>query len=145
MFKFPRVPVEELNKKKEYYIFPKGTYYFKIENAEQSVSKAGNHQLVLILEITDDEGRKVRVWDYIVYDEKMAWKFHHLCQAIGKEELYTYGEVNLKMLEGCGGKVDIDISKSSGYDPKNKVTDYVPQGTSEDSAVDNDFNDDIPY
>lgn len=156
MFEFPKVPVDQISEKNDFYIFPKGIYHFRIEEAESKISDKGNPMLALIIIISDNAGHTGKVWDYIVSDPKMAWKHHHLCMSIGHEEFYTDQKINVNVLVGMGGMVELGIKDDPNYKRKNKVIDYVLRGTTtattgdtpanvSDDGFNDGFNDGISF
>ena len=122
MFNFPRIPVEELNTRE---ILEPGKYPFRIVEANEKISSTGNPMIELKLEVSSNDGNTVTVYDYLVSTEKMAWKCHHLCCAIGHEELYINGKVNVKSLEGTGGYLSLKIANHPEHGKSNKVKDYI--------------------
>ncbi len=144
MFNFPKVAVEDLDKR---IILPAGIYFFRIDSAELKKSKQGNQMIELRLTVSTDSGESAVVFDYIVSMDKMAWKCHHLCCSIGHEELYTEGTVNADFLKGKGGQLQIEIDNKDPLNVRNRVKDYIKpeEGSSKDSSVEPTLNDDIPF
>jgi len=155
MFKFPSVPVDQLNERN---LLPDGIYPFRVEEASYRLSENKNEMILLKLIVTTEAAKEVAVWDNLMLMESMAWKCHHFCCSIDQEQLYLDGGANANIFPGNGGMVSI-ITKKKGKNkqelPKsewrNGVKDYVkPEDlvnvTSESTpGVDPNFNDDINF
>ncbi len=122
MFTFPKTSVEELNENKEYPTVAAGDYLLKITEVESQVSQKGNPMIKLTLVGIN---AKVTVFDYMVNDEKMAWKWHHLFIAIGDENMYIQGQFDPSILKDKIVRAKLVIKESADHGKQNKVKDYL--------------------
>jgi len=65
--------------KTEYAVLPNGEYECEIVGAVETVSKAGNDMIKLVLCVFGNEGEQVRVYDYIVSPSTL-WKLKSICR-----------------------------------------------------------------
>lgn len=78
-----------------------GIYPFKIAEAIEKRSQAGNAMLVLYVDIKSEDGISIQITDYLV--SNVRWKLKQFAKATGLEE-------KLK----SGGLSDIDVIKKTG-------------------------------
>jgi hypothetical protein len=81
----------------------------------------------------------------------MIFKIKHFCEAIGLEEDYTNGALNLQKMIGRSGQLKLGIQKGKKkddsddfYPDKNNVKDYIK---SEQKTLANEapLNQDVPF
>ena len=65
--------------KSEYAVLPNGEYECEIVGAVNTVSKAGNDMIKLVLCVYGNEGEQVRMYDYIVSPSTL-WKLKSICR-----------------------------------------------------------------
>lgn len=111
-------------------LFPKGVYDFKVISSEYYRSEKGNDMIVVSLRLeTFSDGKLIStiVKDWLPFDGVMDWKLRHFCDSIGATEAYDKGELDIELLVGTTGKVDIYISKPTEKYPneKNAVSNYL--------------------
>ena len=70
--------------KSEYALLANGEYECEIVDAEDTVSKAGNDMIKLVLCIYGNDGEQVRVYDYIV-NPNTIYKLKSICRCCGIE------------------------------------------------------------
>lgn len=105
-------------------LLPRGEYYFEVIKAKDRVSSAGNEMIELELDVYADDGKKSRVFDYLL--EIVAYKLKHFCQAVGLSNEYDIGNLSADMCIGRSGrcKVEIKHDKTGEYSDKNIIRDY---------------------
>jgi hypothetical protein len=125
--------------------WPKGNFEvdFKITKVDlNSVSQAGNKQIVLDLLIKVPLGRSGNTKDFFTGALNMRWKIKHLGEAIGNDGLYlqdTIAEKDLLNKEGkamC--KCESFITKDGSSGERAKIVNYL-------KVKDSDINDDIGF
>ena len=82
---------------------PIGVYRAKIDECEQTKSKAGNEMLALTLEINRGDYKGRKLWEYIVLNEASAWKLRQFLEAvkiIGPNGGKAKGELDPRKLVG---------------------------------------------
>ena len=65
--------------KTEYAVLPNGEYECEIVGAVETVSKAGNDMIKLVVCVHGNDGEQVRVYDYIVSPSTL-WKLKSICR-----------------------------------------------------------------
>lgn len=110
-------------------LLPEGTYPFKIDNAEEKVSKNGNDMIVLVIEVYTPDGKSTVIYDYLM--ESMAYKLRHAAYACGLVAEYESGNLNDYDFKGKEGflKLGIQKDKTGEYGDKNVVKDYIVADT----------------
>lgn len=105
-------------------VLPKGTYHFRVIEAEETARKAtGALMFKLKIEAWAD-GPKAHVYDYVCTDV-MQHKLRHLCYGIGEGEAYEAGEVYAADLFERTGQVELKIEDDENFGRRNVVVDYV--------------------
>jgi hypothetical protein len=114
---------------------PPGEYFFKVLpevefsetyviRTEDSVSNAGNEQIILALEIGNKEGT-VKVADYLAFTEAAAWKISTFLKAVGA---YPGSGVDIDlhadMFIGMKGRCETMLEKKGDYENV-KVKRYI--------------------
>ena len=108
-------------------LFPSGEYDFDVIKAFDETSKAGNDMIKLELDVYAANGKKTRVFDYLL--ENLAYKLKHFCESVGLVREYEEGRLSADMCKNRSGKCKLDIQKdkSGEYPDKNIVKDYCKQ------------------
>lgn len=156
MGKFKPVSAEEANKPAQN-LWPKGYYDFEIAKAEDTVSKtSGKDMIKLNLKVFNSDGDYIWIFDYITFDESMAWKLRHCCESIGILDKYDGGELEAGDFESGAGRLElqVQVSRDPKYpDDKNSVKDYCPAEIKEEKPKKaatkktraEELSDDIPF
>jgi len=85
------------NQMREDSLIPEGVYKFKVIDATEKTSQAGNPMISLKLELLVNN-RKVNIWDRLILIPKMFWKIEHFCSSTGKDDLIEKGSI---MAQDC--------------------------------------------
>ena len=103
-----------------------GTYPATIIEAIEKVSKNSNDMIEIVFET---EGGH-RIYDYLVFTEKTAFKVDAFISAIGKApEKGQEVELVADELVGVELSIEVEIEPANGpYDAKNKVARYAVAG-----------------
>lgn len=120
---------DELN---SFELLPAGEYDFKVIKAKDRISSAGNEMIELEIDVYSVDGKKVRVFDYLL--EAMAFKLKHFCQAVGLSNEYEEGSLSAGMCFSRVGRCKIEIKhdKTGEYSDRNIVKDYCVTEIHED-------------
>lgn len=129
---------EELN---TFEIFPKGEYDFTVVKADDGVSKVGNPMIKLALDIYAPNGKKSRVFDYLL--ESLAYKLKHFCDTVGLSQEYESGIIVSDMCINRTGRCTIGIQhdKTGEYSDKNVVRDYCKA----EKEIDDINSEELPF
>jgi hypothetical protein len=127
----------EEDKPLERSLFPEGEYDFKVVDAIDTQSKAGNDMIKLKLQVLAPDGQSAVVFDYLL--AAMEFKLRHFCVTTDMLDSYNSGDLKAIDCDGCTGMLRLKIEpESNGYPAKNVVEDYL--------KPDNDAGDDgIPF
>lgn len=110
-------------------LFPKGRYKFKVANAVEKPSAAGNDTISLRLTVFHSEisGKTTTVFcSLLPNNPNFAYLVRHFCYATGLHDTYDSGSLRDHQCQDREGFVDLDIEdKKNGYPPKNKVMDFI--------------------
>lgn len=123
--KFEPKSETEVNTRK---LWPAGEYDFEIVKGENTISKAGNDMIKIVLKIMDPNGEYILLSDYLLSDEAMAFKLRHCCAAIGIIGKYESGDLDGGDFVTGTGRLKLKVRKST--DPKypddqNQIQDYL--------------------
>jgi len=133
---------DKLNHELKYTLIPDGIYPFRVEEALDRYSQAGNEMIELQLTVLDHEKKQRVLTDYLL--EIMDFKLYRFCAATGLLASYESGTLTDIQCVGKTGKVEIGTQKGKdGYKDKNIVKDYVAAPV--ESNVAEPFKDDIPF
>ena len=126
-------------------LWPNGVYAFKVMDAEERVSKAGNDMIVLKLKVYNNDGGCIHVDDYLL--ESMAFKLRHAAEACGLLPEYEAGDLSASNFDWAEGRLRLKIQrqKDGTYQDKNVVADYVvgpKANATSDQAV---LDDKVPF
>jgi hypothetical protein len=129
-------------------LLPDGDYDFVVIKAEDTISKSGNEMIKLTLKVLDHQGNERQIFDYLL--EAMAFKVKHFAQAVGLDNLYELGGYEASDCLHRTGRCTIGKEESqNGYQPKNKLVDYIKRDPNEkiiDPQKDSELlNDEIPF
>lgn len=110
-----------------------GKYRFKIVDAEQTTSKAGNEMIEIAARQIDEEGNEGRkVWDYLVFTEKALWKVNSFLEACGKhpgeDEDYTMDPDDMI---GWEFEAEVSAGEDSKGRPRNNIESYIASDVDE--------------
>ncbi len=139
---------------KEGDLIPKGVYNFQVMNAEESISKAGNDMIKILVKIWMDDGRERTIYDYLL--ESMEFKLGHFAEVTGLLDQYKNNKLNAQDCIGKTGslKIGIQSDKNGEYPDKNSIIDYITTPKSSMShpaamkplpVVKDDLDGDIPF
>jgi hypothetical protein len=130
-----------------------GEYSFRVESAQEKVSKANNEMIELNLCVWANDGSTRYVYDWLL--DAVSYKVKHFADAVGLDVMYEAGELTDDACVGRTGKLVLKKKPATnGYPPKNAVADYVksdskveppaqpPQQQGDHEAVEGD---DIPF
>ena len=119
------------NTERKFVLLPAGTYQFTVADVKHKQSKAGKPMWEIQLDVDNPNGSNVYVFDYIVEQDNMAWKFGDFFKAIG---IYHEGMSTGEMTKAVGeiGWVKIIVQPAQGaWDESNKVKGYVTKKSAE--------------
>ena len=106
-------------------VLPRGTYHFRVIEAEETARKAtGKLMFKLTIEAWANDTEKTRVWDYVCTDV-MQQKLRHLCCGVGLKEQYMQGDIYAADLLHKSGQVELKIEDDEDFGRRNVVVDYV--------------------
>lgn len=163
MFDYNVMSKEDADKAR-FSLMPKGKYPAVISRVEASISKSGNHMLVIDASVYDANGLPTDVRDYLVMMNSMMWKFINCCEAAGLLKEYEDKTFKPEMLLNKNVIVDIDIDQGkeiphdklngkpegSKYPSKNVIANYhvsdeASKVPAKNWTEDVPFSDDIPF
>lgn len=106
-------------------LLPEGEYPFQISGGEDTVSKAGNEMIKLLVRVFKADGNFVLVSDYLM--EAMAYKLRHACEACGLLHEYESGVLLGTNFIGKTGhlKLKVKVDKEGKYADQNNIADYI--------------------
>ena len=112
--------------KSEYAVLPSGEYECEIVGAVETVSKAGNDMIKLVLCVYGNDGEQVRVYDYIVSPNTL-WKLKSICRCC---DIEFDGILDEQLLVGKRMRVTIKVEPErqvdgKTYSERNSVAKYV--------------------
>jgi hypothetical protein len=144
--KIPYVPIEDLNKP----AIELGQVYFVVLDAEETNSKSNEPVIKLSLELRDNNGNTLKVFDWLPSSPKMAKKIYSFCCSVGHPEWYSSnGSILAPMCKGLKGRCDVTLKKTPGENEYVNVKEYLkPKGNGYigSSGSRNDFEDDeMPF
>ena len=112
--------------KSEYAVLPNGEYECEIVGAVNTVSKAGNDMIKLVLCVYGNEGEQVRMYDYIVSPSTL-WKLKSICRCC---EIEFDGILDEQLLVGRRMNVLTKVEPErtvdgKTYSERNSILKYV--------------------
>lgn len=125
-------PKQEEELQYAFEILPAGEYDFQIISATDKKSKAGNDMIELEIDCFANDGRAVRVFDYLIEIPSFEYKIRHCAAATGLLQEYEKGELTADMFSSRSGRCVLGIKKDKKgeYPDRNEVKDYVkPEDT----------------
>lgn len=124
-------------------LIPDGRYKFRVKDAREKRSAAGNDMLNLKL-ILNVNGREVSYWDSLILLPKMFWKIEHFCETTGLTENLNAGRLMAQDCINQEGWIDImqKVDQQTGV-LNNQTRDYVIEieATNDDFIP---FDEDVP-
>lgn len=132
-------------------LFPIGEYSFEILEAVEAVSKRGNQMIKLTLNVQNDQGGGITIFDYLM--AAMPLKLRRCAEACNLLHKYDEGHLDAFDLQGKTGllKLSVEQDKTGQYPDKNIVNEYLVKDaaqTKESQAPSYDakkLDDDIPF
>ena len=120
-------------------LLPVGVYPFEVLNATDKTSANGNEMIVLDLLIHCTDGSNRKITDYLM--EKVAFKLHGFCKAVGLIIKYNAGNFTAEDCLGKSGYLKLKIEDARPKDgggewpAKNSVNGYEkPDGNTASAA-----------
>lgn len=133
---------EELNSP----TYPSGEYGFRVIEAEETVSKAGNPMIKVKLEIQKGHLSPLYINDYLLTESH--FKLYSFCKSIGKKELYESGRISPFDLKEKSGHAKFDFEEYNGKKYL-KAKAYIAKENQTASGVvvheDDALDDEIPF
>jgi hypothetical protein len=127
-------------------LIPEGQYKFRVKDAREKRSSAGNDMLNLKL-ILNINGREVSYWDSLILLPKMFWKIEHFCETTGLQEALANGRLMAGDCIDKEGWIDI-VQKVDGQTGvlDNQTRDYVMAPVETEAKNDDfiPFDEDVP-
>lgn len=120
---------------------------FKIIDAEDKLSKAGNEMTSMKLSCTDDEGSTATVYASVMAIKKMMGVTKRFFSSIGHDDWYKTGDVPAIKLWNKEGDCILGMSKATAnYPSRIEVQEYIPasEGHENQDVDDGWLSDDIP-
>ena len=147
---------ESEGEQKSYTTLPEGDYRATVIDAVETKSKASGNDMIKLTVQLEHEGKIVKLFEYLTFSAKMAWKIDSFMNSIGR--FYKKGDrvnVDAEDLIGSEANVRIGVEEYNGYE-KNKVkmwlkpeghkTNEQPSGNQEPEDTANEIeDDDIPF
>lgn len=148
--KFAPKTEEQINAER---LWAVGAYPFEILEGEDTTSKEGNDMIKLKIQLFNQEGDNIIVFDYLL--EKMAYKLRHCAEACNLLDKYQTGELQGSDFVGKTGsaKLFVKKDKTGQYQDQNAIADYIVQkgemqsvqATPSAAAPQSVLNDEIPF
>jgi hypothetical protein len=151
MLKFKPYTDQELEALGNESLLLKGTYDFEVLSIEEKISRSMNEMLIVKIKVGIANDTRV-IRDYLVFTDKMAWKFKHFCESIGLVKAYGLGCLDIQECVHGTGLCIIDVQEgaakldgSGTYPARNVVADYLKKDPLP-GVVSEAFDDkDIPF
>lgn len=106
--------------------WPAGDYDFKVHEASEGTSSAGNEQIKLTLHVFNRQGQQRIVFDYLSSLPKSQWKVRHFADTVGMVRQYETGDMPVRDMVGRPGRCKLRIKPADGqYSAQNAVADYL--------------------
>lgn len=120
-FKFTPKSEEELRMAN---LIEPGVYQFRVNHAEEKVSKAGNPMIELKMVIWVGSSEHI-IYDYLLPNAES--KLRHFCYGTNMDSKYQSGTLSANDCLGKQGNLRLTIQKdkSGKYGPRNSVADYI--------------------
>ena len=106
-------------------VWGRGLYAFRVVDAEERISEAGNEMIDLKIELHKRDGATKIVHDYLLAKGPAAAKFLHACVVCGVLDKWKAGVVSADDFVGKSGRLKLSIQTRKQWPTKNVVTDYV--------------------
>jgi len=127
-------------------LIPDGKYKFRVRDAREKRSQAGNDMLNLKLTLLVN-GREVQYWDSLILMPKMFWKFEHFCETAGLKDKLEAGRIMAQDCLNREGWIEITqkVDSQTGV-LANQTKDYclepqelLPIADSDPTSLDDDI------
>jgi len=123
---------------KEFIKVPAGEYKFRVKNAVNAVSKAGNETIELQLEVVEGEFKGGIVFDILTFTEKASWRIDTFLKSAGAAPDENELEMELDA-EDCNGAIVygrvVVEPATDKYKEKSKIAAYIAQPKRETKPV----------
>jgi len=127
-----------------------GIYSYRILNAEDTISKAGNQMIKLTIEVFDKNTPRI-LYDYLI--ESFSSKLINFCECNNLMVKYNQGEITDLDCKGKNGTLEIGIEKGrakpdgSEYPNRNVIKKYLKEDEVKNKTEnDKSFSDeDLPF
>lgn len=106
-------------------LWPEGEYSYEIQDAEETLSAAGNESIKLTVRLSNDFGEHTMVWNYLTNTPKAAWRIKQFAASCGMLSQYESGMLVAPEIINRRGMCKIGIQKSEGYRDKNVVVAWL--------------------
>ena len=108
-------------------LWPAGIYDFEIIEAEEATSKNDRDMIAMRVRVYHPDGSPATLRDWLVDDDRMAYKVRHCAEACGLLVEYEKGVLLARDLMGRTGKCKVGIQKDRNgqYPDRNSISDYV--------------------
>jgi len=124
MFDYTVMSKEEAEKAR-YSLLDKGTYEAALKVIEDRLSKNGDPQIILNVNVYDKNGNIHIIKEWLTFSKKMMWKVLHCMKACGLQDEYTSKKFQPLMLDNKVVKVSVGIQKGQPI-PDHKLGDRPP-------------------
>lgn len=127
------------------FLFDKGEYPFSVTKIERKPTQKGDCEMLAIeLTVMNDQGRELKVKDWIRFDEDWAWKFRHFAYTCGLGDKYEDDTIDTDDFKNKNGVVKLG-HRENEYNGEirmqNNVVDYIKPGAEKAKKPVNDFVD----
>ena len=102
-----------------------GIYAFEIQDAWEKKSAAGNDMFELKVEVSNGNGMRRTLPDYLLPKGISAEKLLHCSIACGIRAKYDSGLLSHEDFIGKRGRVRLGIEKKKGFPDRNVIEDYL--------------------
>jgi hypothetical protein len=107
-----------------------GMHNAQIVEAVAKLSKRDNDMLELGIVVTDANGDKRTLRDWLTDSTLGAAKLRHAVEAVGALAKYDAGEIGPNDFQGHYVRVKIGVEKKRGFAPRNVIEDYATSAAS---------------
>lgn len=126
-------------------VLEKGEYPFQVIEIEETLTKKGDHSMLVVEILVTHGERKLKIRDWIVLMTEMAWKLRHFAYALGLGEKYENNTLDVKDFLGKKGIVKLGTREYEQDGEKrisNSVVDYIKAKDNAPAPLKSDFIDD---
>ena len=132
----------EQKQNNDYPVLEPGDYVFQVTDAAHTTSQSGNWMWKLTLRFEQPNGPDVNVFEYLVENDKNAWKFNAYLDSIGSKL-----EDTSRLADTVGeiGKATVEVEKGrDGYADRNRVKRFLKKEEPKKKKA-KDPNEDLPF